>query len=226
MQDKKSKFDKTGLSEKEKAERILDAIDKFIQENPEETMAPNLVITQDWNVECNYGGWFSDSDYVNSVISMMDEDENGYFYNFDFIKSKVPEIQKYLDEAAERCVERYGEVPRHDDMIFDHVTDYYNLISELLEKAVEKDELEGWLLEIDLPVQDAYLVKREMRSPSYGGLIRHHEISEFLTDSSEGKKVNLSKVQELANSLVNDVWTSFDYDSDDKGGELFQSLMP
>lgn len=226
MENSESKLDKTGLSVEEKAERIFDAIDDFIQKNPEETMAPNLVITQDWYVECNYGGLYSDSDYVDSITSMMEEDENGYYYNFDFIKSKVPEIQKCLDEAAKWCEEEYGEVPRHEDMIFNHVTDYYDVISQLIENAVEKDELEGWILEIDLPTQDAYLVKREMRSPSYGGLIRHHEISEFLTDSSEGKKVNLSKIQELANSLVKDDWGSSDYDPHDKGGELFQSLMP
>lgn len=226
MENSESKLDKTGLSVEEKAKRIFDAIDDFFQKNPEETMASNLVITQDWNVKCNYEGWFTDSDYVDSAISMMEEDGNGYYYNFDFIKSKVPEIQKCLDEAAKWCEEEYGVIPRHEDMIFNHVTDYYSTISQLIENAVEKDELEGWILEVDRPAQDAYLVKREMRSPSYGGLIRHHEISEFLTDTSEGKKVNLSKIQELANSLVNDKWISSDYDPDDKGGELFQSLMP
>ena len=226
MQDKKNNFDNTGLSVDEKAERIFDAIDKFIKNHPEETMAPNIVITQEWKVECNYGGWYSDSDYVNTVTSIMGQDDEGYYYDVDFIKTKIPEIQKSLDEAAKWCEEEYGEVPRHDDLIFNHVTDYYSIISQLIEEAVEKNELDGWILEIDLPIQDAYLVKREMRSPSYGGLIRHHEISEFLMETSEGKKVNLSKVQELADSLVNDDWDSSEYDPDDKGGELFQSLMP
>ena len=109
-------------------------------------------------------------------------------------------------------------------MIFNHVTDYYTVISELLEDAIKRNEYEEWLIEADIPAQDVYLVKREMRSPSYGGLIRHFKVTDFLIDTNQGKKVNLSKVQELANNLVNDNWGSDEYDPDDKGGELFQSL--
>ena len=138
MQNKKNNFDNIGLSVDEKAERIFDAIDKFIKNYPEETMAPNIVITQEWKVECNYGGWCSDSDYVNTVTSIMGQDDEGYYYDVVFIKGKIPEIQKSLDEAAKWCEEEYGEVPRHDDLIFNHVTDYYSIISQLIEEAVEK----------------------------------------------------------------------------------------
>lgn len=216
------------LSDEEKALRIFEGLKKFIEEHPEEIYAPEMVITQDWKVSFDYGGWRSDSDYVCNVTSIMRRDEDGQdVFDLEYITSKVPEIQKSLDESAEYCEEQYGTLPSHDDMEFAYVTNYVIMISGLIESAIENNQLKGWILEIDTPIGDTYLVKEEMRSPSYGGLILHYDPMKFVNVSDKGEmSVDLAKVQELADRILKDDLTGeFANDDDDEGGDLFRSEM-
>ena len=221
---------KNGISLEEKAKRIFDALENFFNSPLDDgENFPLICITQEWKVKCDFGGFRADSDFVDSAQFLIEgKDDNGivsFDLNLDFIKSKIPEIQKSLDESAAWCEKEYGKVPRHDEMIFNHVSHYFEIISALLEQALEKDDFKDWILEIDIPVQDAYLVKREMHSPGYGGLIKHFEISTFFRENSQ--EIDLSKVQELSDILVNDSDSvTGDFDPNDKGGELFQSLVP
>ena len=211
------------ISDEEKADRIFDALHEFIQQHPDERMYPQMVITQDWKVKFDYGGWRSDSDYVGNAYEVMQQDEEGAYYNWDYILSVVPKIQKALDSNAEHCMEAYGSVPNHDDMEFSHVTDNVMTIITLLQTAISEQQLEGWVLEIDTPVEDIYLVKEEMRSPSYGGLILHYDPMKFIKIAPNGEMtIDTEKVRELSDRIFNfDLTGEFANDDDDEGGFLF-----
>ena len=68
------------------------------------------------------------------------------------------------------------------------------------------------------------LVPREIRSPSYGGLIHHLEIDDLLIDISEGnKEIDFQKVKEIFWKLAFD--SDYDFgDKDDPGDKLFYNL--
>lgn len=219
--------DENQISDEEKALRIYNGLNEFIEQHPDDEMAPEIVITQDWKVTFDYGGWRSFSDYVSNSIEFMQEDENGMYFELEYILSKIPEIQKSLDHNAERYIEENGCIPSHDDMEFNHITDYFLTISSLLQTAIEKNELEGWILEIDTPAEDAFLVKEEMRSPSYGGLILHYDPMKFVKRTADRKwTVDDDKVRELADRIFHDDLTGeFANDDDDEGGEMFRSTL-
>lgn len=79
------------------------------------------------------------------------------------------------------------------------------------------------MLEIDTPVEDIYLVKEEMRSPSYGGLILHYDPMKFIKIASNREMtVDTDKVRELSHRIFNfDLTSEFANDDDDEGGSLF-----
>lgn len=215
------------ISDGEKALRIYNALNEFIERHPDDEDAPEMVITQDWTVKFDYGGWRSDSDYVGNSFELMEQDDEGTYFNLETILNKIPEIQKALDRHAESCLEEYGAVPSHADMEFNHVADNVATITALLQSAIDKQELEGWVLEIDTPAEDIYLVKEEMRSPSYGGLILHYDPVQFIKTASNGEiTIDTDKVRELSDRIFNfDLTGEFANDDDDEGGDLFRSSL-
>lgn len=215
------------VSDGEKALRIYNSLNEFIEQHPDEEDAPEMVITQDWKVKFDYGGWRSDSDYVGNAFVLMEQDDEGTYFNLESILSKIPEIQKALDRQAEFCMEEYGAVPSHADMEFNHVADNVATITSLLQSAIDKQELKGWVLEIDTPAEDIYLVKEEMRSPSYGGLILHYDPMKFIKTASNGEMmVDTDKVRELSDRIFNfDLTGEFANDDDDQGGDLFRQSL-
>lgn len=215
------------ISNGEKALRIYNALNEFIEQHPDDEYSPEMVITQDWTVKFDYGGWRSDSDYVGNSFELMEQDDEGSYFNLETILNKIPEIQKALDRQAEFCMEEYGAVPSHADMEFNHVADNVATISSLLQTAIDRHELKGWVLEIDTPADDIYLVKEEMRSPSYGGLILHYDPMKFIKIASNGEMtVDADKVRELAVRIFNNNLTEdFTNDDDDEGGDLFSQSL-
>lgn len=219
--------EKNQISDAEKASRIYNALNKFLEQHPDEDMAPDMVITQDWTVKFDYGGWRSDSDYVTNAVAIMEKDEEGMYCSLESILSKIPKIQKALDSQADYCMEEYGNIPSHADMELNHVTNSFLAISSLLESAIEKHQLKGWVIEIDTPADDIYLAKEEVRSPSYGGLILHYDPMKFIKTTADGEMtVDNDKVRELAVRIFNDDLTGeFANDDDDEGGDLFRSIQ-
>lgn len=215
------------INDEEKALRIFNALNEFLDQHPYEQVPPEMVITQDWKVKFDYGGWRSDSDYLGSALEVMEKDDKGFYFNFESLLSKIPQIQKAIDEQADFCMELYGAVPTHSDMEFNHVTDNVATITSLLQSAIEKHELKGWILEIDTPANEIYLVKEEMRSPSYEGLILHYDPMKFIKIASNGEMtVDSDKVRELSDRIFNfDLTGEFANDDDDQGGDLFRSTL-
>ena len=215
------------ISDAEKALRIYNALNEFIEQHPDEEDAPEMVITQDWTVKFDYGGWRSDSDYVGNAFELMEQDDEGTYFNLESILSKIPDIQKAIDRQAEFCMEEYGAVPSHADMEFNHVADNVAIITSLLQSAIDKQELKGWVLEIDTPAEDIYLVKEEMRSPSFGGLILHYDPMKFIKTASNGEMmVDADKVREFSDRIFNfDLTGEFANDDDDEGGDLFRQSL-
>ena len=215
------------ISDGEKALRIFNALNEFIDQHPDEEDAPEMVITQNWTVKFDYGGWRSDSDYVGNSFILMEEDDEGPYFSLGSILSTIPEIQKVLDRQAEFCMEEYGTVPSHADMEFNHVADNVATITSLLQSAIDMQELKGWVLEIDTPDEDIYLVKKEMRSPSYGGLILHYDPMKFIKIASNGEMtVDADMVRELAVRIFNNnLKEDFTNDDDDEGGDLFSQSL-
>lgn len=215
------------ISDGEKALRIFNALNEFIDQHPDEEDAPEMVITQNWAVKFDYGGWRSDSDYVGNSFILMEEDDEGPYFSLGSILSKIPEIQKVLDRQADFCLEEYGAIPSHEDMEFNQVTDNMTTITSLLQSAIDMQELKGWVLEIDTPEEDIYLVKEEMRSPSYGGLILHYDPMKFIKIASNGEMtVDADKVRELSDRIFNsDLTGEFANDDDDEGGDLFRQSL-
>ena len=159
-------------------------------------------------------------------MEILQEDEDGTYYSIEYILSKIPEIQRTLDSQAEFCLEEYGGIPSHADMEFNHITDYFLSISSILQTAIDRNELSGYVLEIDTPAEDVYLVKKEMRSPSYGGLILHYDPMKFIEKNANGEMtVNNDKVRELSDRIFHNHLTGdFVNDDDDEGGDLFRTF--
>lgn len=212
------------ISDEEKTLRIFNALNEFIDLHPDEAYAPALVVTQEWTIKFDYGGWRSDSDYVGNALELMVKDDEGFYFNLESIRAKIPEIQKALDTMADFCMEEYGKIPSHADMEFTHITNYVLNISSLLQNAIKENKLKGWVLEIDTPAEDLYLVKEEMRSPSYEGLILHYNPMKFIKTTPKGAMmVDDDKVRELAVRIFNeDLTGEFANDDTDPGGDLFR----
>lgn len=75
---------------------------------------------------------------------------------------------------------------------------------------------------------DIFLVMKEMRSPSYGGLILHYDPMKLIKITEQGEKiVDKVKVRELAERICRkDLTGEFSNDDDDEGDEFFNNVFP
>lgn len=213
---------KGNLSLEEKAQRIFVALNKYYEIYPDRQTGPKVTITQDWEVLLNYEGEPCDSDYEDYVTLFINhyEDEE-WWYTMDTIKKGIPFVDDGLEKAIEFCLEYLGEIPTHENNIPSDVTYFMSMIAVHIKHALKEAEPKDWIIEIDMPESEVYLVAREMRSPSYGGLIHHFEIDDLLIDTSEGKKeINFKKLKDISWKLAFDPDYEFG-DEDDPGGKLF-----
>lgn len=219
------------LSDRDKAMKVFKALDDFINSPKfDENQPPMLRISQSWEVSCDYGGWRSDSDFVvNSAFVLKTIEEEGRQWDIldlDYILEKIPEIQKSLDESSEWCEEEYGEVTNHEEIIFEKETEIYQDLMQLMDNALDMPDIKDWILEVDTPVGDVYLVKREARSPSYGGIIWHFELDRFIKDSPDGRLVDEDALLDTAKKIIlQDDSHLSDEDRNDEGGEIFQNMI-
>ena len=216
------------LSLEDKAQRIYQALNDYYTLFPDRQSAPSVVITQDWEVLLDYRGEPCESDFNDyAVMFMEDYEADEWVYTIDTIKGCIPLIQRELDEAKEFCQKNYGEIPTHQNNIPSDVTYFMAFICLYMKHALEKEKIDDWMLEIDLPLSEIYLVEKEMRSPSCGGLILHYDPMKFVKLDESGERIlDTSKVRELAERICRDDFTGeFANDDDDPGGNLFRSSL-
>ncbi|MCH5224858.1 MAG: hypothetical protein J1D77_02620 [Muribaculaceae bacterium] len=210
------------LTLEDKAQRIFDALNKYYEVYPDRQSGPRVTITQDWEVLLNYEGEPCDSDFEDYVTLFINhyEDEE-WWYTMDTIKRGIPFVDDGLEKALEFCLDYLGEIPTHENNIPSDVTYFMSMITFHIKQALKNNNPNDWIIEIDMPESDVYLMHKEMRSPGYGGLIRHFEINDFLMDMTDSKKeINFKKVKEISWKLVFDPDSDFG-DKDDTGGKLF-----
>lgn len=214
------------LSQDDKAQRIYQALNDYYAIFPDRQSAPSIVITQDWEVLLGYEGEPCDSDFTdNAVMFMEDYEAEEWIYTYDIIKDCISYIDDALEAARKFCLDIYGEIPTHEKNLPSDLTFYISHISIYIGIALRENKIDGWILEIDLPDSDLYLVKKEMRSPSYGGLILHYEPQKFIKVTEQGEMtVDRAKVRELAERICReDLTGEFANDDDDEGGAIYKN---
>lgn len=215
------------LSQDEKIKRIYQALNDYYTILPDRQSAPSIVVTQNWEVFLNYEGEPCDSDFTDdAVLFMEDYEAEEWVYTKDTIGNCIPYIERELDAAKKYCLDIYGEVPTHEKNLPGDLTCYLNYIYLCISIALRENNIDDWILEIDLPTSDIYLIKNDMRSPSYGGLILHYAAMKFVKISECGEKiVDIVKVRELAERICREDFTGeFANDDNDEGGDLYKSL--
>ena len=219
---------KIQLSQEEKAQRIYRTLNDYYILFPDRQSAPSIVITQGWEVFVDYNGDPCDSDFKDyAVMFMEDYEAEEWVYTMDTIKKCIPYIDRELEDAKQFCRDFSGEVPTHECNLPSELTYYIFEIYRCITIALRENKIVDWILEIDLPTSEFYLIKEEMRSPSYGGLILHYDPMKFIKLGSNGEMmVDTVKVRELSERIFNDELTGeFANDDDDEEGDLFKSTL-
>lgn len=212
------------LSQEDKAQRIYQALNDYYNLFPDRQSAPSIVVTQDWEVFLGYEGEPCDSDYNDyAVMFMEDYEAEEWVYTLDTIRKCIPRIDEELEAARKFCLEMYGEVPTHENNLSSDLTYFIFHISLCIKMAIKENKMNEWIIEIDMPTSEVYLVNKKMRSPSYGGLIIHYDPRKLIQVTELGEKiVDKVKVRELAERICQDNLTG-EFPNDDEGGELFRS---
>lgn len=216
------------ISDEEKALRIYNALNDYYAIFPDRQAVPSIVITQDWDVFLDYKEEPCDSDFTDyAVLFMEDYEAEEWVYSMDTIKDCIHYIDRELEAAKMFCLDIYGEVPTHEKNLPRDLTYYMVHIFMNTAIALKESKIDDWILEIDLPISEIYLVKKEMRSPSYGGLILHYDPMKFIKTASNGEMmVDVDKVRELSDRIFNsDLTGEFANDDDDEGGDLFRQSL-
>lgn len=214
------------ISDGEKALRIFNALNDYYTLFPDRQSAPSIVITQDWDVFLDYKGEPCESDFKNyATMFMEDYEAEEWVYTKDTIRNCIPIIQKELDTTKKICLDLYGVIPTHEKNLPSDLSYFIYYISLYTSIALRKNNINDWVLEIDLPISEIFLVMKEMRSPSYGGLILHYDPMKLIKVTEQGEMiVDNVKVRELAERICQgDLTGEFANDDDDEGGEFFNN---
>lgn len=191
----------------QRGEKLYAAICNFMETHPDEHMAPTLCITQDWDISLDFGGWRSDSDFVNSVVCVMCKDDIGFYADHDYVLQCVPFIEASLKEAAEWCIEEYGTVPDHKEQEADRNLNIGCKIVDLMHQVIETDCVTDTLLEIDTITHEVYLVPTIGDHEDYGGIIRFVSPKELLSTSPNGEfELNIEKIDKLIDEINHPNW--------------------
>lgn len=166
-----------------------------------------LCVTQEWDVSIDYGGWRSDSDYVDGATCVMCKDEEGYYVNLDYVRQCVPFLEKELQKSAEWCMESYGEVPNHKESAMRRVATLENKIIDMVWNLIDSHHTDDTMLEIDTLEHTVYPVPLEGEHEGYGGIIRFIPTADLLKTASDGSlETDLDKIKQLAAEIDKAEW--------------------
>lgn len=194
-------------AQKLRGEKIFEALCKFMDEHPDDNFAPMLCISQEWDISVDYGGWRSDSDYVDTATCVTCKDDEGFYLDPDYIMQCVPFIEKELKDKAERCMEHYGNIPSHKDQTLHRRTTLETQILEALWDVINAGRIDDAMLEIDTLEQSVYPMPSDAPKEEYGGIIRYVPVREYIVSDKYGNPdTDLDKIKLLAEEIDKAEW--------------------
>ena len=187
--------------QRKRAKRLFDCIAEHMDAHPNDDMAPLICITQDWRVRVDFGGWNSDSDYRDTALCVMAHDDEGFYLDLEYMEQCVPFIEDKLKEAAEWCMEMYGEVPDHHEDDMKRVTEMeMNIISILSDEDLKELGAENVLIAYDTIEQSVYPIPVDVEHDDYGGIIKYIPATEFIGNDGA---IEVDKIKDFVKESLN-----------------------
>ena len=186
--------------QREHARLLLEAIDKYFEENPDDGgVAPLLRITQNWEVKITRGGYMHDTDFVDPILCVMSHGEEGFYIDPLFVEQCVP----FIEEDLKACGEMWGTEPK--DVPTMHAQELKRITQielDMLALLAELDENYGYdriLIAIDTVIPEVYAWPIEEKAEEYGGLIRYFRADTLI--SADGQ-IDVDRVKKIVREVM------------------------
>ena len=186
--------------QREHARLLLEAIDKYFEENPEDGgVAPLLRITQNWEVKITRGGYMNDTDFVDPILCVMSHGEEGFYIDLLFVEQCVPFIEAELKACGEMWDRGSKDTPTMRAQELNMITQIEMDMLALLASLDENYGYDRILIAIDTVIPEVYAWPIEEKAEEYGGLIRYFRADTLI--SSDGR-IDVDRVKKIVREVM------------------------
>lgn len=187
----------------QRGDKLFDTIIAFMESHPDDGVVPMLCITQEWDISIDYGGHRCDSDFVHFADCVMCLDDEGWYPDRDYMRQCVPYLEAELREAADLCMEMYGEVSSHRELHNNRASTLQFAIQNVAYAILDSGKEKDIVIAVDTITQDVYGWPLSEGRETYGGIIQFYSIADLAEKGADGTlEISIDKIESIVRKLA------------------------